>query len=373
MASRRFALVAPSLTSAATSRYALLSDLHKKGHRILCIAPEAADQTQSVKDVARLATVGGAFRPISYDTPGLPFLNSYRVHTTLNTLLSDWKPDCVLGYGPDVLSHSTLAAKRAKAPRVVSLCNDLPNFLKPTVDDGGRPSRSQFRRAMSRSDHIVFHNADHQRLMHEEGLLLPDASSCVVAGQGVDVETQDALALPNVAQGLVFLMAARSQTVRGVYEYIQAARRVSAHAQTAKFLMLPLCGRDELDVASLGFSGDAFEVLDGETDLRTALGRAHVYVYPSHCEGMPWSVLQALAAGRPVITTDTPGCRDTIDETVNGYLVPRGEIGALTAAMDAILKRPDLIPTMARASRLKAERRFDVRDVNRALCAALEL
>ncbi len=373
MTSRRFALVAPSLSSALTSRYAFLSDVHSKGLRILCIAPESVDHTQSVQDMARLSTIGGEFRLISYETPGIRYLNSYRVQNTLKSILSEWRPDCMLGYGAEALCHAAVAGKRAKVPRVISLCNDLPDFLKPIVDDRGKPTRNQFRRALSLSDRIIFHNGDHQRLVRDQGLMGPDANSSVVAGRGVDVETQDALPLPDLSKGLVFLMAARSEAVRGVYDYVQAAQRVSAHARSAKFLMLGMSGRDEVDVASLGFSGEQFEVLDEKTDLRAALGRAHVYVYPSHSEGMPPSVLEALAAGRPVITSDTPGCRDTIDETVNGYLAPRGDIGALTIAMDAILKRPDLIPAMARASRLKAERRFDIRDVNQALCKVLDL
>ena len=373
MTSRRFALVAPSLSSALSSRYALLSHLHKRGHRILCTAAAAADQTQAMKDVARLATIGAEFRPIDYETPGLRLLNRYRVHAMLKTILAEWQPDCVLGYGADVLCYAAVAAKRAKVARVVSLCNDIPDFLKPVVDDHGKPTRNQFRRALSLSDKIVFHNADHQRLMREQGLMATDADSSVVAGRGVNIETQDALPLPDVSDGLVFLMAARSEAVRGVYDYVQAAQRVSAQARSAKFLLLAMSGRDKLDVARLGFDGEPFEVLDGTSDLRSALGRAHVYVYPSHSEGMPASVLEALASGRPVITSDTPGCRDTIDATVNGFLVPRGDVGALAAAMRAILKRPDLIPSMARASRLKAERRFDVRDVNQALFEALDL
>lgn len=373
MTSRRLAVVAPSLASVLSLRSSLLSEVHKKGHRILCVSPVAADDRQAAEEVAQLKTFGAEFRPIRYETPGLRALNSYRVCSLLKPCLAEWKPDCVLGYGADVLCHAALAARRAKVQRVVSLCNDLPDFLKPIVDDSGRPTRAQFRRALTTSDQVVFHNSDHQRLMQDEGLLPSGAKSIVVAGRGVDVETQDVLPLPNLSSGLVFLMAARLESVRGIYDYVQAARRVSAHAPTAKFLLLGHGARDRLEPARLGFHGEPFEVLDDTQDLRSALKRAHVFVYPSHSEGMPPSVLEALAAGRPVITTDTPGCRDTIDETVNGYLIERGDVGALTIAMNALLKRPDMIPAMARASRLKAERRFDIRDVNETLITALQL
>jgi len=93
--------------------------------------------------------------------------------------------------------------------------------------------------------------------------------------------------------------------------------------------------------------------------VRPTFGRSHVFVYPSHGEGMPRAVLEALAVGRPVITTMTPGCRETVDDCVNGMLVPQANVPALEDAMARMLMRPDQFASMARASRLKAERHFD--------------
>ena len=98
-----------------------------------------------------------------------------------------------------------------------------------------------------------------------------------------------------------------------------------------------------------------------------------MFVYPAHGEGMPGAVLEAMSMGRPIITTDTPGCRDTVDERVNGCLVPPGNPEALAEAMQSFLRRPELIAAMARASRMKAERRFDQRPVVAALMDVLGL
>ena len=88
---------------------------------------------------------------------------------------------------------------------------------------------------------------------------------------------------------------------------------------------------------------------------------------------MPRSVLEAMAAGRPIITTNGPGCRETVDERINGCLVPPSDPTALAASMETFLKRPDLIPSLARASRAKAERRFDERAVNATLMGVMGL
>jgi glycosyltransferase involved in cell wall biosynthesis len=119
--------------------------------------------------------------------------------------------------------------------------------------------------------------------------------------------------------------------------------------------------------------GDAVEYAGAPADPEALLASCHLFVYPSHAEGMPQPVLEAMAAGRPVITTDVAGCRDTVDERVNGCLVQAGDAKALAAAMESFLKRPDLIPPIARASRAKAERFCAQDTVNRSMLAALGL
>jgi glycosyltransferase involved in cell wall biosynthesis len=88
---------------------------------------------------------------------------------------------------------------------------------------------------------------------------------------------------------------------------------------------------------------------------------------------MPQPLLEAMAAGRPIVTTDVAGCRETVDDRVNGCFAEPREARSLTAAMESFLKRPDLIPSMARASRAKAERFCTIETVNRALLTALAL
>ena len=181
--------------------------------------------------------------------------------------------------------------------------------------------------------------------------------------------------LPPVNNGLVFLMIARLDEAKGVRDYCEAARIAKAKAPNATFQLAGTPG-----TAKTAISGDAIKsyadcvTYVGELDdVRTALGKCHVYVYPSHAEGMPRSVLEALAAGRPIITTNVPGCRDTVDERINGCLVPPADVPGLAIGMESFLKRPDLIPSLARASRAKAERRFDVTAVNRTLLGVLGL
>jgi glycosyltransferase involved in cell wall biosynthesis len=99
-----------------------------------------------------------------------------------------------------------------------------------------------------------------------------------------------------------------------------------------------------------------------------------VFVLPSYYrEGVPRTNLEALAVGRPVVTTDWVGCRDTVDDGVNGYLVPPRDPAALAERLERYLRRPELVAQHGNASRLLAQRKFDINVVNRMLLDALGL
>ena len=115
------------------------------------------------------------------------------------------------------------------------------------------------------------------------------------------------------------------------------------------------------------------EYLGRMDDVRPAIGEASVYVLPSYREGTPRSVLEAMAMGRAVVTTDAPGCRETVEEGLNGFLVPPRDAEALADAMEKFILDPGLAARMGAESRRLAERKFDVNAVNRAIFEAAGL
>jgi glycosyltransferase involved in cell wall biosynthesis len=104
-----------------------------------------------------------------------------------------------------------------------------------------------------------------------------------------------------------------------------------------------------------------------------ALAASSVYVLPSYREGTPRSVLEAMAMGRPIVTTDVPGCRETVHDGVNGYLVPARNAPALTAALEKFIVEPRLIAEMGRESRRIAVEKYDVHKVNAVIPEAMGL
>jgi glycosyltransferase involved in cell wall biosynthesis len=291
----------------------------------------------------------------------------------IRALLTGWRPDVVVCYGARTMIHAALAARRAGIPEIVVAVTGLSQKVAEAGAEGRLLSARRYAKAFKAATAAIAHNRDDARVLARSDLLRPGLEVTVVAGSGVDLGHFTTQPLPPTAAGLVFLMISPLDRTRGVVDYCEAARRVKARAPGATFLLAGPAGEGPggIDPAELRAYEDAIEFLGPLADIRPALGRAHVLVYPSHGEGMPRVVLEAMAAGRPILTTDAPGCRETVDDRVNGCLVPVADVGKLAEAMTSFLKRPDLLASMARASRLKAERRFDERDVNRTLLSVL--
>jgi glycosyltransferase involved in cell wall biosynthesis len=118
----------------------------------------------------------------------------------------------------------------------------------------------------------------------------------------------------------------------------------------------------------------AIEFIGPLDDVRPALVQSSVFVLPSYYrEGTPRAILEAMASGRPVITTDAPGCRETVVDGRNGFLVPARDIEALVAAMRYFVEQPDKVAVMGAESRRLAIDKYDVRKVTRSIIEAMQL
>lgn len=359
--SERIAIVAPSLEAAAVLRRDLVEWLTNRGHRVLCLTPPGPGQY-----IRTLRGIGAQHRIVEPPRPAFRILADWQAISALVAQFNDWQPNVVLGFGLHTLTLAAIAARRAGVRRVVSLVNGLPS------DGVEGVGRRRFAHALRASDAVVLHNRDNLATLTRLGLLPANLQTLVVPGSGIDLREYPAKPLPAHDDGLVFLMLSRLERRRGVLEYKAAAERLKARWPTATF---HLAGQssgapDAIAPASLT-QGGAIAYLGHLEDVRPALAACHVFVYPSYGEGMPRAALEALATGRPVITTRTPGCADVVDEKVSGCLVPPADVEALAIAMESYLRNPGLLPAGSRAARLKAERRFDVKGVNAALARVL--
>jgi glycosyltransferase involved in cell wall biosynthesis len=170
-------------------------------------------------------------------------------------------------------------------------------------------------------------------------------------------------------------MIARLLGDKGVREYVSAARLIAQEHSGVRFLLVgprdP--GPDAIPAAELAqwVSEGIVDYLGEQRDVRPFLAACSVYVLPSYREGTPRSVLEAMATGRPVITTDAPGCRQTVEDGVNGFLVEPRSGSAVAKEMRRFIADPELIRRMAEESLAKVRDEFDVRKVNHRIRATI--
>ncbi len=230
-------------------------------------------------------------------------------------------------------------------------------------------------RALRRSTLVFFQNPDDRADFTALGLLPPAVPGVIVNGSGVD--TAAFAPAPFPSGPLRFLLIARLLGDKGIREYAKAAEALRRTYPDAEFHLVgghdP--NPDAIPLAEVAGWQDAGHILwhGALTDVRPAIAAAHVYVLPSYREGTPRTVLEAMAMGRPVITTDVPGCRETIVDGESGFMVPVRDTEALTQAMQRFLADPGLVPTMGALARIRAVEKYDVHAVNAVMMAAMGL
>lgn len=367
-------MLASLAKSLVNFRGGLLIALKELGHDVLACAPEHESTI-----LPALEQLGVAYRRVPIDRTGLNPWRDLLSFVALLRLFREEAPDMLLSYTAKPVILGSLAAQRMGVPRICSIITGLGYGLKPTIGKGRqlRPMLHYlYRGALASNSMVFFQNREDATLFRQSNLLSDTARSVVVNGSGVDIYE-----FPYVAPASnppIFLLIARLIREKGIKEFVEAAIAVKAHHPKVKF---QLVGPFESHPRSLGKSEVAkwinsgvIEHLGNLSDVRPVLAASSVYVLPSYYgEGIPRSILEALATGRPIITTDTPGCRETVLVGVNGFLVPPREIEPLSKAMIRFINEPSLLLTMGKRSRELAETKYDVRLVNQQILEALGL
>jgi len=294
-----------------------------------------------------------------------------RTFLALYGLIRRIRPFAVMGYTIKPVIYGMLAARAARVPRRFALITGL-GYAFQQDEERSRLQRlvqRLYALSLARVDKVFFQNPDDQTLFRERAILKPAVPSCVVNGSGIDVSAFQVTPIP--VGSVRFLLIARLIGDKGVREYAQAAKRVRARYPNTEFALVGWIDSNpgaitqaELDE----WTADGCVTYLGRlSDVRPAIADATVYVLPSYREGTPRTVLEAMAMGRPIITTDAPGCRETVVDYENGFLIPVKSVEALEEAMLRFVETPALAAKMGLQSRKQAEEKYDVRKVNASM------
>ena len=361
------ALVMNSASGVKTRRADLIRFLQSNGHTVTVVS--AIDNTA---DDPRSMGVTFVHWPVSRH--GLnPFVESLSL-LALRKILSTLQPHIILCFTQKAVLYGSLAARSIPHSSVFSVFAGL-GYLFSEDSALLKPLRPLiyliFKYALKNNRLVFFQNPDDLNLFVTRRIV-PLDRTCRLYGSGVDtkrfvpVESQS-----KRRRETVFLMISRLVASKGVLDYIEAAKILKHDHCRAHFRILgPFDDHPtavDRDTIQSAVDSGTIEYCGTTTDVRPYLQDADVFVLPSYREGTPRSSLEALAMAKPILTTDSPGCRETVIHDSNGYLVPVRNAVALSEAMRKLVGARDQIRAMGARSRKLAEELYDVDKVNAVL------
>jgi glycosyltransferase involved in cell wall biosynthesis len=315
---------------------------------------------------AKLVALGCQVHSISLARAGTNPLADLRTLVSLALLMRKVRPGVVLAYTIKPVIYGMLAARITGVTKRFALITGL-GYTFQTNSTGRLQQLVQYlyKLALKCADKVFFQNPDDQALFKQLGLL-DSVTSVVVNGSGIDLDYYASQPMPTSVPK--FLMIGRLLGDKGVREYAQAAMQLKVKNPLVVFQLAGWIDENPNAIAQTELDGwiksGAIEYLGKLEDVRTALAGCSVFVLPSYREGTPRSVLEAMATGRAIITTDAPGCRETVEQGVNGFLVPIKNFQALSVAMQTCIDEPNYVAQMALSSLQIAIEKYDVNKVN---------
>lgn len=351
----------------------LLEEMLAGGHEVVACSPKPTQRT-----LDKLTSIGAIFREIPFDRIGLNPLKDFRGLVEFIRLLNEFKPDIVLSYTIKPVIYGSICSKLTNVPEISSIITGLGyaftgEELKAKITKV--VVKMLYRVSIRHNNTVFFQNKDDMSVFNRLGFLKDRTKTILINGSGVDI---DFFSIEKLPKKLTFLLIARLIKAKGIRQYVQAARIIKNKFQDVSFLLVGYLDQNPSSISKSELEGwvkeGVVEFLGRLDDVRPAIAKSSVYVLPSYYrEGTPRTVLEAMAMGRPIITTDAPGCRETVENGVNGFLVPVKNVPALAESMERFISDSSLIVRMGRESRKIAEEKYDVEKVNRVILENLGL
>lgn len=369
MKHKTIAFISSSAVTIKNFRGPLISELVQQGHVVYALAPDFTEATLAG------ATGVGAI-PLSYrmTRAGIKPISDLRALFQLRKILRVIRPDISFAYFIKPVIYGTVAARLARVPCRFAMIEG-GGFVFTDDEDPNLPRRLLrglatilYRYALRYARRVFVLNPDDAREFVARRMA---GSDQVIQIHGIGVDLQHYSPKPPMLSPVRFLLVGRLLKQKGVGEYVAAARRIKETYPHTQFLLV---GETDVNPSSFKLQEVAQWCQDGTiewpggvSDVRPWIRQASVFILPSYREGLPRSTMEAMAMARAVITTDAVGCRETVRDGVNGFLIPIRDVDALVEAMERFILNPGLIETMGLESRRMAEERFDVRGINRQI------
>lgn len=367
----------------ASSFYGFRADLiramREKQYTVYAFTSEYTDP-----DLKKIESLGAIPVPYELNRGGLNPLADIVATYKLSKKIRDIKPDLVFSYFSKPVIFGTIAAKLVKVPKIVGMLEGLGYTFTQQPEGLGKKTELikkiqvlLYKFSLPHLDKLIFLNPDDPKdLIDEYAINVRKVE--VLGGIGLNLKEYPYQSIINIQQPINFLFIGRLLKEKGVHDFLNAAKIVKEKYPETQFTILGAIDPHNLGALTQSELNELIESnlinYPGHVDnVKDWIAACHVFVLPSYREGVPRSTQEAMAIGRAVITTDVPGCRETVEHGVNGFLVAKWNPEALAEKMIYFIEHPEQIEKMGCESYKIAQDKFDAEKVNQRLLNTLGL
>jgi glycosyltransferase involved in cell wall biosynthesis len=348
------------------SRYELIQEYLKLGYKVILVAPDPEDfLNNKFKDMFI------KYYQINLSRTGMnPFID-YKTINQLRKIIAKEKPELTYAFGgAKAAIYTTIAAYKEGVSGNYCMINGLGSIIRGKGLKNNIVKKVMcilFKYSLSKSKGVLFQNVDDLNEFVNNGLV--DKSKCIIVnGSGVNL---DKFPYTPILNYNIFLFVGRLIKDKGIYEFVNAAKIIKEKYPEVEFWIVggydtnPTAVREHeiqswVDAGIIKYYGKQEDVLPYYKE-------CSVFVLPSYHEGTPRTCLEAMAVGRPIITTDAPGCRETVIDGETGFLIPVKNSLELAQKIEFFITNKGMISIMGEKARKFAVKKYDVNKVNKAI------
>ncbi len=367
----KIAVLSSHTSSLFWFRMDMMKDFIKNGHTVIALGSEPEAEWKKKFDEYNID-----YRQLYVERNGVNPLKDLKTLRCLYTFMKKERPDKIFAYQAKTVVYGSIAAKLNGVSEVYPLIAGLGSIFR---GEGFKNKivktimKLEYWAACKCSKKVFFQNQDDKNEFIQNGLV-KDNKTVIINGSGVDLEKFKPTQIPEEP---AFLYIGRLIKDKGIMEYLEACREVKdKHPKIRCLLVGPFDSNPSAlkpDELKPYIENGVIEYFGEQTDVRPFISQCSTFVLPSYHEGTPKTVLEAMAMGRSIVTSDAPGCRETVIEGLNGYLVKVKDIKGLTNKMEYLISNREICKNMGKESEKIARKKYDVKVVNQSIIQTMGL
>ena len=351
-------------------RLDMMLEFQKQGCEVVAVGNE--DETTWISEFGKF---GINYKQAFIQRNGTNPIKDLKTLKSLRRIIQEEKPDKIFAYNAKTVIYGGIAAHKEKV-ETYSLIAGLGSVFMGKGFKNKLVQRilvSEYKKSLKHSENVFFQNNDDVDTFLKKQMVKKE-QIVMLHGSGVNLNKFVIQEFPNK---FGFLFIGRLIKDKGIFEYLEACKIVKAKYPEVRCLLV---GPFDSNPSALKeeelkpyIDENIIEYFGEQKDVRPYLAQCNVFVLPSYREGTPKTVLEAMASYKAIITTDVPGCKETVINGKNGYLVPAREFTELAEKMVELYENPSLINEMALKGRKMAEDTFDVKKINNIIVSTMGL